>query len=62
RLAYFRRWHGRGGALALRLIFLYRSMARALVFTASGILHRDAKAFNRAGSHLRGVAALLGLS
>jgi GT2 family glycosyltransferase len=61
RLAYFRRWHGRGGALALRLIFIYRSLARALVFSVSGILHRDRKAFARAGTHLRGVAALLGL-
>lgn len=60
RLAYFRRWHGGGGALALRLIFLYRSLARALAFTAKGIVHRDGKAFARAGIHLRGVAGLLG--
>lgn len=60
RLAYFRRWHGRLGASALRGIFIYRSLTRAALFAATGILRGDAVRMSRARVHARGLAGLLG--
>jgi GT2 family glycosyltransferase len=60
RLAYFRRWHGRRGAFALRAIFMLRSLLRLALFGATGILRGDRRRLAKAGVHLKGLAFLLG--
>lgn len=59
RLAYFRRWHGRAAALALRLVFLVRSLGRCLLFAFSGIALRDRDRLAKAKVHARGALHLL---
>jgi N-acetylglucosaminyl-diphospho-decaprenol L-rhamnosyltransferase len=58
RLAYFRRWHGRAAASALRAIFLARSLARLAYFGGAGLARRDRGLLAKAGVHLRGALHL----